>query len=102
MAGGKAPKRRGNAYERELVNDALSHQIEAERARGSDGRSLGFSADVDIVVANLKGQCKRRKTVADYLRPPESCDFSVTRPDRGESIVLMRWSKFLEMLLKGE
>ena len=43
-------KAKGNRFEKECVDIAESHGFAAKRAWGSDGRSLGLSPEVDIVV----------------------------------------------------
>lgn len=95
MRGGKGAKQKGNAFERECVNMALAHGVSAKRARGSDGRALGLSQDVDVVIGGLTAQCKRRKSLAAYLRPPEGIDMALVRQDNGKIIVIMEFEKFL-------
>ena len=50
MSGGRAPKQKGNRIERECVNIAKESGIEAKRAWGSDGRSLGWTEEVDVEI----------------------------------------------------
>ena len=57
-------KVRGNNLEREIVNAAKDIGLSAKRAYASDGRSLGKSEVVDVVVENTTIQAKRRKKVA--------------------------------------
>lgn len=79
-------KRRGDALEYEVVKAFQAHDIEAERARGSDGRAIGLHQEVDCVARNVRGhrdltiQCKRRKNLADYLTC-ENTDIVVVRKD---------------------
>ena len=40
-------KARGNALERKIVKLAEAHGVDARRAWGSDGRSMGYTEDVD-------------------------------------------------------
>ena len=56
-------KVRGNNLEREIVNAAKDIGLSAKRAYASDGRSLGKSEVVDVVVENTTIQAKRRKKV---------------------------------------
>ena len=50
MSGGRAAKQKGNRVERECVNLAKSFGFESRRAWGSDGRSLGWHEEVDMVI----------------------------------------------------
>lgn len=99
-------KRKGNRYERELVEDAQAVGLEAERAYASDGRSLGEGKECDLLVRGrddmildaLRIQAKRRKNVAQYLTPPEDADINVIRENYGESLAVVPWDLFLELL----
>lgn len=91
-------KRKGTGFERDLVNEARAAGLPAERAYASNGRSLGLSDDVDCLIGGQRVQAKRRARVAGYLRVPASCSATVFRQDRGETLVLMRWDDWLEML----
>ena len=62
-------KAKGNRYERECVNKALEHGLESKRAWGSDGRSLGLHAEVDMVIEDFTVQCKVRKRIAEWIKP---------------------------------
>ena len=94
-------KRKGNGYERELVAEAVKRGLDAERARGSDGRSLGESAGVDIRVQGMRLQAKRHGKFPAYLHIPAGADGVVFREDRGKSYVLIRWSDLLDELESG-
>jgi Holliday junction resolvase len=91
-------KVKGNSFERSLVNEAKDAGLDAERAYASNGLSLGYTEDVDCLVAGKKIQAKRRKVVAKWLIPSDTVDAVATRPDRGETLIVMRYSDFLEML----
>lgn len=101
-------KRRGNDTERELVHLAEKHGLKAKRAYASNGRSLGLTEDVDVVIGDESGtdaveenvpvQCKRRKKIADYLTIPESCKFVYFRQDRGPGLALIRIEDLLDLL----
>ena len=69
-------KAKGNRFEKECVDIAESHGFNAKRAWGSDGRSLGESPEVDLIIdylldqetsRKMKVQCKVRKSIASYL-----------------------------------
>ena len=91
-------KARGNRLERLVVNQAKELGIKAVRAYASNGLSLGEAEDVDVKIENLKGQCKRRKRIAKWLKPPESCDIALVREDRGETYVIIEYKEFLEII----
>lgn len=91
-------KTKGNAYEREIVNKARELGLHAIRAWGSDGRSLGLHEGVDLVIEGLTVQAKRRKAIADYIRPDENVDMQVIREDRGESYAILRLDDLLQIL----
>ena len=91
-------KRKGNAFEREVVNQAKEFGLKSIRAYASNGMSLGEAEDVDVKIEALKGQCKRRKRIAQWLKPPESCDIALVREDRGETYVIIEYEDFLEIM----
>lgn len=97
-------KVKGNTYERELVQQAQEAGIEAERAWGSNGRALGFHEEVDCVLRvsqdlTFKVQAKRRKKVADYMKPSVFVDLQLIREDRGEPLAVIRYKDLLELLV---
>ena len=94
---GKSERDKGTGYERELVNDAKAHGIDAQRAWGSNGQALGECEGVDCLVGAYRVQAKRRKTLPAYLQIPEGCDVVAFRQDRKETLVLMSWEMFLEV-----
>jgi Holliday junction resolvase len=91
-------KIKGNTFEREVVNQAKEFGLKSIRAYASNGKSLGEAEDVDVKIEWLLGQCKRRKRIAQWLKPPESCDIALVREDRGETYVIIEYGNFLEML----
>lgn len=78
-------KTRGNTFEREIVELAQSMGLDAERAWGSDGRAMGETADVDVKVAGMRCQAKRRKAFpkwfAETILPADTVDFQAIRSD---------------------
>ena len=92
-------KARGNRLERLVVNQAKELGIEAIRAYASNGMSLGEAEDVDVKIDGLKGQCKMRKKIASFMKPPESCDIALIKEDREETLVVIRYPDFLQMIL---
>ena len=91
-------KEKGNTFEREVVNQAKEFGLKSIRAYASNGISIGEAEDVDIKIENIKGQCKLRKTIAQWLKPPESCDIALVREDRGETYVIIEYANFLEIV----
>jgi hypothetical protein len=91
-------KAKGNNFERELVKQAVESGLTAERAYASNGRALGEAETVDVLIAQKRIQAKRRKKLADFLQLPEGCDAVVIRQDRGDSMVLLPWFDFLDLL----
>ena len=95
-------KRKGNSYERELVNEAKSRGLEAERAYASNGRALGHAEDVDCVIGGKRVQAKRRKALAAFLRPTETVDAVAFREDRGGTFVLVTLDEWLDLLSQAD
>jgi Holliday junction resolvase len=100
-------KAKGNRFEKECVSIAEEHGFDSIRAWGSDGRSLGLSSEVDITINYLlsqdtsrvmKVQCKVRKNIAKYLLPPEDCDITLIKQDRGEIYATIRYKDLLELI----
>ena len=90
-------KRKGNAHEREVVNIAHSYGIDGERAYGSNGQALGLHEEVDCLAEGaLRIQAKRRKKIAEWLKPTEVVDAVVVREDRGESYIIIRLEEFCD------
>ena len=94
-------KRKGNEFEREIVNSARARGLIAERAYASNGRALGESEAVDVVVNGLRIQAKRRAKLPKYLQIPDGADAVVVRQDRGETLVLLRWDDVMDKLGEG-
>jgi len=94
-------KIRGNNLEREIVNTAKDMGLSAKRAYASDGRSLGKSEVVDVMVEDTCIQAKRRKKVAQWLYPSyhgDDVDVVVTRMDRKEALAILPLQRLLELL----
>ena len=93
-------KRKGNTFEREIVNQATDQGIPAKRAWGSNGQSLGCTADVDCLIGDYKVQAKRRKKIAEYMRPSGGADIQVIRADRQQALAVMPYELFLQLITK--
>ena len=96
-------KRKGNRFEREVVQHATSAGLDAERAYASNGRALGEAEDVDVVVeapdgTRWRAQCKRRKSIAKYLSPPDGADLTIIREDYGEALAVVPLPRLLDLL----
>ena len=88
-------KVKGNTFEREIVRLFESYDIECKRAWGSNGQSLGLHEEVDCLAeGDLRIQAKRRKRIANWLKPSEVVDAVVVREDRGESYIIIRLEEF--------
>lgn len=94
-------KRKGNDFEREVVNRAKEHGLDAVRSYASDGRSRGMAPTVDITIQDLRFQLKRRKKIAKYLEELEGTDGQIMRGDGGETIVIITLDT-LFMLMNGD
>ena len=95
-------KVKGNTFERECVNKAKKKGIEAKRAYASNGKSLGLHEEVDALIGQYKVQCKRRKHIAKWLKPPDCCDIALVREDRGEAYVIMEYDEWLDLIVRAE
>lgn len=103
---GQRSSRKGKRYERELVREAEAAGLEAERAYASNGKALGEAEACDVLLrhpeANVmdatRVQAKRRASIAQYLSPPDGADVTVIREDRGESLAVVPWSLFLDLV----
>ena len=105
---GKAPKQKGNRIERECVNLAKEYGFESKRAWGSDGRSLGWHEEVDMVIITplkqkgmpdpFKFQVKSRKKIGDLYKPCDDVYGQILKEDRKEALVTIRYKDLLELL----
>ena len=100
-------KAKGNRFEKECVEIAEQHGFQAKRAWGSDGRSIGKDAEVDVVINYLLSsemeremdvQCKVRNKIAQYLLPPDSCDITLIKQDRALIIGIFLYKDLLELI----
>lgn len=107
-------KHRGKEFEREIVDhiNLFSPHLQAKRAWGSNGNALGEHETVDIVVQSpsqkmdahgeliivQRYQAKRCKKLAKKLIPNEFVDGVVFKQDRGETLIILPFEKYLEML----
>jgi hypothetical protein len=91
-------KAKGTGYENELVKKLKDAGFKnVKRAWGSDGRSMGEAADVDILADSIKVQAKRRKTIPKWLALG-NCDVVMYREDRGITFVAMTFDEWVRCL----
>lgn len=91
-------KRKGNAFERQLVKMAIARGLNAERAYGSDGRAMGEEKGVDVIVAGYRVQAKIRKALPAWLQLPDGCDVVAIRQDRSDPQVLIPYADWLYLV----
>lgn len=100
-------KAKGNRFENECVRVAEDFGFSSKRAWASDGRSLGLSSEVDMIIEYLLTpdtsktmtvQCKVRNKIAKYLLPPDECDITLLKEDRGEIYATIRYKDLLELI----
>jgi hypothetical protein len=92
-------KRKGNSFERELVQQAQAAGLDGYRCWGSDGRSRGLGKDVDLVLTGaVKLQAKRKAKLPEWLGLTNGVDGVVLRQDHGEAVVVLRWADYLALL----
>jgi hypothetical protein len=91
-------KQKGNRFERECVDRAKSFDLDAKRSWGSDGRSLGLDAEVDIVVEGYAMQCKIRKQLPKWIVPADGIDAQVIRANRTETYAIIPLPTLLELM----
>ena len=95
-------KAKGTSYENELVKKLKKAGFEnVKRAWGSDGRSMGEAADVDILADSVKIQAKRRKTIPKWLSLG-NCDVVMYREDRGITFVAMTFDEWVRCLKNAQ
>lgn len=92
---GRASKRKGNTFERECVNQAKIEGFEAKRAYASNGLSLGYTEEVDVLIDGIPIQCKRRKKIARWLKPPVGAEAVLVREDHGETYLIQPYKAWL-------
>jgi hypothetical protein len=96
-------KRKGNRFERELREAFRQAGLRAERAWASNGCALTTDSGdrcaegVDLLVeGGLCIQAKRRKSIAQYLTPPEGAHMTIVREDRADALAVLP----LELLVR--
>ena len=62
--------------------------------------NLDTRNDFEVKIGTFKGQCKMRKKIASFMKPPESCDIALIKEDREDTLVVIRYQDFLNIILK--
>ena len=95
-------RRKGFAYEREIVDLLKQEGYKAERCWGSNGRTRGLPEAVDVVLTTdeeeLWLQLKRKKAISKYLIPTDKIFATIIREDRGENLAVIRLSDLLKLI----
>jgi len=86
---GRASRRKGFNAEREVVKLAQRHDLDAVRAFGSNGAALGQAATCDVTIQATPWQVKRRKAIAEYVKPPAGTIGTLIREDHGEWLAIL-------------
>ncbi len=88
---GKRSRDKGVRIERELVRLAQRRGLEAMRAWGSDGRTLGENADVDVRIEQVTVQVKARHRLPKWLK--SEADVLVLKETRGPwlAVIPLEW-----------
>ena len=101
-------KVKGNKFERDCVKTAELRGLIAKRAWASDGRSLVYSSETDIIIKSKysfvwKMQCKIRKKFAKWLQADwNEIDGFIIRADRGEAFVLIKYDDWLDQIVEDK
>jgi hypothetical protein len=99
VKGGKSPKRKGTAYEREIVNIAKRYDPEAKRVPLS-GAVEGYKGDVSIF-GNI-WECKRRRRFAiteiGEKALENKCNGVIFRSDRGQNWIMLPLKDWLSLI----
>lgn len=98
-------KDRGTYGENYVVGRFAKADLVSKRTWGSDGRSMGFVKEVDVVMRPKKSpiwkwffQIKKRKVVASYFYPPEGTSATIVKQDYKEPLVILYLDDFIELV----
>lgn len=94
-------RRKGNRFEREIVNDAEDAGVPGERAYASNGRALGHTENVDCLIGGYRVQAKRRKKIAGYMTPDADVDIQIIRGDRGDTLAVLPYETLLDLIRRA-
>lgn len=91
-------KRRGDRFERKIVELAEKFGLETERARGSDGRALNEHKECDALIEGRRVQCKKRSSFPQWTQIPHEVDEVILGSGPGDARVLMDIDVYFELL----
>jgi Holliday junction resolvase len=97
---GRAPRRKGDRLERELVKHLEAAGIPAKRVPLS-GSARGYPGDITATLPGLGEvclECKSRRAFATLYKWLEYRDALVLKADRKEPLMVLRLSDFLKVL----
>jgi len=101
---------KGLRFERAVVTEAAKRGLKAKRTWGSDGRSMGLSEIVDVVILHGEDnehvrdvtrsdfQCKHYKRLPKYLDIPDDLSGIIMKGDNKPAVVTIRLSWLLDLL----
>lgn len=108
-SGGKAPRQKGDRFERECVNFLLEHGVMAERVPLSGSAGGSFSADINVSLttqgddllktyAKHKFECKMRQRAWSELYKWLKDNFGLfIRCNNQEALVVLRLQDFVKL-----
>jgi Holliday junction resolvase len=100
-SGGAGPRRKGCAFEREIVADLQKLGIAAERVPLSGAvKTSRFDHDISCPVRGIdrRLECKRRRRAFATIDNMLGANFAlVVRDDRSRALVIMTLSSFAEL-----
>lgn len=91
-------KQKGNRFEREVVKLAQENGLTSKRAWGSNGMAMGMPEEVDVLIEDLKFQCKSRKKLPKVFMIPECCDAVLLKENNIPPLVVIPLKVYLNML----
>jgi len=92
-------KAKGNRFEYLLRDITKDVGLKCIRAWGSDGRSLGWHEEVDLLIEDvIKVQAKCRKSIANWMLPTEHVDIQVIKEDRGTPLVVESFDVWIDRI----
>ena len=91
-------KAKGTRFENKCVELAKLRGLSSRRMWLSDGRTAGYSKDVDVVIDDWLCQCKKRKKLAKWIKPSEDVDIQIVQEDYGKIYVIVDFEDFLDVI----
>jgi len=94
-------KARGNRLENKVVKMMQAVGAKAVRAWGSDGRSLGLSQDVDVLMNDtVRFQCKMKKKFPKWIGVSETVDYNIIQTDHKPPQIIIPLEEWLELITR--